>query len=252
MYAEERQRLIARLVRETGRAEAAALAQELEVSPETIRKDILALERAGRLQRVHGGAIAVDAGSVERRLAERTTNEPEKERIARAAVRQLGSPGSVFIEAGTTTERVARLLPADRDLTVVTNTPTLAAQLAERRPTTVLLVGGRIRRTTFAAVDDWALRTLRDVRVDVALLGTNGISRDGGLTTPDPAEAAVKRLALEIAPRTLLLADHTKVGRASTCRYGELSAVDLLITDDGLPAAAAAELAEAGHAVLMA
>lgn len=249
LYAAERRRHIERLVRERGRVESAAIAHELGVSGETIRKDILALARDGLLERVHGGAIATVSDSIERPLVERTAQAEEKDRIASAAAKQLVGARSVFVEAGTTTERVARLLPAGRDLVVVTNTPAVALAIAGRRRTTTLVVGGRIRAATFAAVDDWALRALRELRVDVALLGTNGVSVDGGLTTPDPAEAAVKRLTLGIAERTLLLADHTKVGRASLCRYGELSAIDLVISDNHLSDAQAATLRDAGTTV---
>lgn len=250
LYGPERQRYIDEVVQRTGRAEVAALARELGVTPETVRKDLAALERAGRLRRVHGGAIAREAGPLEPRLVERSAQAAEKDRIAAAAVAQLGDARSVFIEAGTTTERTGPLLPSGRPLVVVTNTPAIAAALAPRPELTVLCVGGRIRATTLAAVDDWALRLLDEVHVDVALLGTNGLSRTAGLTTPDPSESAVKRRTLGIAERTLLLADHTKVGRADLCRYGALTDVDLLITDAAVDDAAAAEIVDAGLPVL--
>ena len=248
-YGPERQRYIADVVRRSGRAEVAALARELGVTPETVRKDLAVLEREGLIRRVHGGAIALDGGPIEPRLAERSELAEEKDRIAAAAVAQLGDARSVFIEAGTTTERTAALLPPDRELVVVTNTPAVAVALAPRRELTVLCVGGRVRATTLAAVDDWALRLLAEVHVDVALLGTNGLSRAGGLTTPDPSESAVKRATLSIARRTLLLADRTKVGRADLCRYGELDDADLLLTDAGVDDDAVAELTDAGLAV---
>lgn len=246
LYGPERQRYIAGVVQRSGRAEVAALARELGVTPETVRKDLVALEREGRVRRVHGGAIATEDGPIEPRLTERSAQAQEKDRIAAAAVAELGDARSVFVEAGTTTERTAALLPADRELVVVTNTPAVAVALAPRRELTVLCVGGRVRATTLAAVDDWALRLLEEVHVDVALLGTNGLSPVGGLTTPDPSESAVKRLTLGIADRTLLLADHTKVGRADLCRYGDLADADLLLTDTGVSDDDAAELAEAG------
>jgi DeoR family fructose operon transcriptional repressor len=245
-YGPERQRYIDELVRRTGRAEVTAVARELGVTPETVRKDLAALEREGRIHRVHGGAIAVGGGPIEPRLAERSERAEQKDRIAAAAVAELRDARSVFIEAGTTTQRAAALLPADRELVVVTNTPIVAVALAPRRELTVLCVGGRVRATTHAAVDDWALRMLQEVHVDVALLGTNGIAPASGLTTPDPSEAAVKRLTLAVGERTLLLADTSKVGRADLCRYGELADVDLLITDRDLDDARASELEEAG------
>ncbi len=86
----------------------------------------------------------------------------------------------------------------------------------------MLAVGGRVRPRSLACVDDWALDALSKLRVTVAFLGTNGLSVENGLTTPDPAEATVKRATLSIAQHTVLLADHSKVGEVSLLRYGEL------------------------------
>ena len=123
----------------------------------------------------------------------------EKERIAKAALAELPTEGSVLLDAGTTTARLAELLPSDRDLTVVTNALPIALTLSVRPGLTLLLLGGRVRGRTLAAVDDWALQGLRDVNVDVAFVGTNGISVERGLTTPDPAEGAVKRAMIAAA-----------------------------------------------------
>jgi hypothetical protein len=114
----------------------------------------------------------------------------EKERIAKAALAELPADGAVILDAGTTTARLAAALPPDRELTVVVNSPVLATTLGTRSNLNVLLLGGRVRGKTLAAVDDWALRPLADLYVDVAFLGTNGCSVERGLTTPDPAEAA--------------------------------------------------------------
>jgi DeoR family fructose operon transcriptional repressor len=102
---------------------------------------------------------------------------------------------------------------------------------------TVSTLGGRVRPLTLAEVDDLAARALAEINVDVAFLGANAISIDRGLTTPDPAEAAVKHLMLASARRRILLADHSKVGKVSLCKHADLSDIDLLITDTGLPKA---------------
>src|SRR6202034_2128272 len=117
---------------------------------------------------------------------------------------------------------------------------------------TVLAVGGRVRPRSLACVDDWALETLSRVRVTVAFLGTNGLSVEHGLTTPDPAEAAVKRAMLSIAPHTVLLAGHSKVGVASLLGYGELDQIATLITDSALPQSQERELQDAGIRVIRA
>ena len=110
----------------------------------------------------------------------------------------------------------------------------------------VLLIGGRVRGKTLATVDDWALRPLADLYVDVAFIGTNGCSVERGLTTPDPAEAAVKRAMIAASRRSVLLADHTKIGIDHFARFGSLDDVALLITDSGLDDAVTGELELAG------
>jgi DeoR family fructose operon transcriptional repressor len=91
-----------------------------------------------------------------------------------------------------------------------------------------------LRSKTFAEVDDWAVRALAEINVDVAFLGTNGISMTRGLTTPDPAEATVKRLMLDCAAKRVLLADHSKFGVVKGTKHGDLDDIDVLITDTGI------------------
>ncbi|HEX2771227.1 MAG TPA: DeoR/GlpR family DNA-binding transcription regulator [Micromonosporaceae bacterium] len=253
MYAEERQQEIVKIARANGRVDVMALADEMNVTAETIRRDLTVLERAGVLRRVHGGAIPVERIGFEPGVAARdAVMTAEKERIAKAALAEVPEDGAVILDAGTTTARLAQALPNDRELTVVVNSPVLATILGPRPNITVLLLGGRLRGRTLAAVDDWALRPLADLYVDVAFMGTNGCSVERGLTTPDQAEAAVKRAMIAAARRVVVLADHTKVGNDNLARFGSLSNVDVLITDDGLDAELATELEEAGVRVVRA
>jgi DeoR family transcriptional regulator, fructose operon transcriptional repressor len=104
------------------------------------------------------------------------------------------------------------------------------------------MVGGRIRRATMAAVDAWALRDLHELRVDVAFLGTNAFSLRHGLSTPDAAEATVKRAMIDAARLTVLLADHTKFDTEAVFKYAALEMIDVLITDEGLSASDAKAL----------
>ncbi|MCQ4080591.1 D-beta-D-heptose 1-phosphate adenosyltransferase [Streptomyces sp. RB6PN25] len=158
----------------------------------------------------------------------------EKDRIARAALSELPTEGSVIIDAGTTSARLAAALPLDTRLTVVTHALPIAARLAEYPDLTLHLVGGRLRHRTRAAVDAWALRAYGEISADVLFLAANGFSPEHGLTTPDLAEAAVKRAMISAARRVVLLADSAKYGQQHFARFGELSGVDLLITDGGL------------------
>lgn len=235
MYAEERQSAIVELARVHGRVDNADLASRLDVAPETIRRDLSTLERQGVLRRVHGGAILAERLGFEPAVAERSlVRQDEKIRIAKRAADELPEEGAILLDSGTTTAQLAELLPAGRQLTVITNSLSIGLALAGRPNITVLSVGGRVRGRTFAAVDAWALRALEQIFVDVAFIGTNGISAARGLTTPDPAEAEVKGMMIRNARRAVVLADHTKFERDHLTRFGDLADVELIISDDGL------------------
>lgn len=255
MYAAERQQEILRQARERGRVDVPSLAEELQVTAETVRRDLKVLDRGGLIRRVHGGAIPAGRLDFEPDLAERdAVAAEEKDRIARAALAELpaGGGGSVVLDAGTTAARLAAALPLDAELTVVTHALPVAARLADHPGIALHLVGGRVRHRTRAAVDEWALRAYGEINADVAFLATNGFSLDGGLTTPDLAEAAVKRAALRAARRVVLLADSGKHGQEHFARFGDLSRVDLLITDTGLRPADARAIERQGTEVVRA
>jgi len=237
LYAEQRKQAILTTLAAAGRVDVAAMAEQLAVTSETVRKDLIALERQGRLRRVHGGAIALQNLAFEPEVTARVEFAEEKRRIAKAALAHLPRTGTILIDAGSTTALMAELIPPDRQLTAFTNTLPIALALAAKPNVTVYTLGGRVRSITLAEVDAWAARTLGEINVDVAFLGTNGISPHRGLTTPDAAEAAVKGLMLACARRRILLADHNKINQVSTHKYGELADLDLLITDTGIPVA---------------
>ncbi len=235
MYAPERQQEILRLSRERGRVDVLSLAQEFQVTAETVRRDLKALDRAGVIRRVHGGAIPAGRLDFEPDLSEReSAATDEKDRIAHAALDELPSDGSVLLDAGSTTARLAMALPVDAAFTVVTHALPLASRLADHPGIDLHIVGGRVRHRTRAAVDAWALRTYGEINADILFLATNGFSLAGGLTTPDLAEAAVKRAVMAAARRVVLLADSSKYGQEHFARFGDLADVDVVITDTGL------------------
>jgi DeoR family fructose operon transcriptional repressor len=251
MYAPERQQEILRLARDGGRVDVVSLAEEFQVTAETIRRDLKTLDRAGLVRRVHGGAILAGRLDFEPDLAERESTMADlKDRIAQAAVAELPNEGTVILDAGSTAARLAAALPLDATLTVVTHSLPIAARLADHPGIQLHLVGGRVRHRTRAAVDAWALRAYSEIRADVLFIAANGFSASYGLTTPDLAEAAVKRAALHAARRVVLLADSSKHGQEHFARFGDLSDVDLLITDRGLNPEDAAAIERGGTEVL--
>jgi DeoR family fructose operon transcriptional repressor len=235
VFAEERHQEIVRRARESGRIDVTSLSAELDVTPETVRRDLTALERAGLLRRVHGGAIPMERFGVEPAVAAReTVLTAEKARIGKAALAELPDDGAIVVDAGTTTRQLVELLPPDVELTVVVNSPPLATVLARYANVTVMMLGGRIRGRTLAAVGEWGTDALAGIHVDVAFMATNGISVERGLTTPDPAEAAVKRAMIAAAHQVVVVADSSKIGREHLVRFASLDEVDVLITDDAI------------------
>ncbi len=251
MDAEERQHRILALARSEGRVDVAKLAADLAVAPETVRRDLRLLERHGLLKRTHGGAYPVETARFETSLAIRETRRvPEKRRIAAAAVEMLGDAETVFIDEGYTPQLIAEALPTDRSLTVVTASLSTAAALASAGSATVLLLGGRVRGRTLATVDHWTTAMLAGFVIDLAYVGANGISREHGLTTPDPAVADVKAQVVRVSRRRIFSGVHTKFGASSFCRFAEITDFEAIITDSGLPAAEAHRYALLGPQVV--
>ena len=253
MYAPERHQEILTRARAEGRVDVASLALDLDVTPETVRRDLTAIERLGLLRRVHGGAIAVERLGFEPGLADRErVMSAQKERIAKAALDELPDGGAIILDAGTTTIRLAAMLPTDRDLTVVTHGLPIVTILAGRPNITLHLVGGTVRGRTLAAVGSWALAALTQIHADVVFLGTNGVTVERGLTTPDLAEAQVKRALVAAARRVVVLADHTKLGVSDFALVAPLSAVDVLVTDTDAAPELVDEVEAAGPRVVRA
>lgn len=249
MYAEERQQAMAQLVAEHGRLSVNVLADRYDVTTETVRRDLSALERMGLVRRVHGGAVpATSLAVIESGLVERDqANTPEKERIARAALDLLPPVGAtVLLDAGSTTNRLASLLPRDHRLVVFTHAVPVAARLAGHPQVELHLLPGRVRPNTQAAVGADTVAVLARLRADVAFLGSNGVTVDHGLSTPDHDEAAVKRAMVESARQVVALADASKVGIESPIRFASLDEVDVLVTDTGIDPDDQAAFAAAG------
>jgi DeoR family fructose operon transcriptional repressor len=252
---QERQHALAQLVVQRGRVGVTATAEEFGVTTETVRRDLAVLERAGVVRRVHGGAVPVGALTVaEAGLGERTGRLAEqKAKIANTALQFLPAEhGSVLLDGGTTTAALAELLPADRQLLVVTNAVPIAARLATAPGISLHVLGGRVRGVTQCAVGETATRALADLSVDVAFLGANGLSAARGATTPDESEASVKRAMVRAGQRVVVLADASKLNRETFVRFAAPEDVDVLVTDDGADPDTLAGLEAAGIEVVVA
>ena len=254
MRIEDRHSRIVEQVRGAGRVLVTELAERFDVTPETIRRDLTALDRCGSLRKVHGGAIPAPALPETGVTQREQVNTSAKQAIARAALERLGpEPGTtLLVDAGTTTGAFARLLPTESDLTIITNSVLTAASLAAAGQTRVRILGGQLRGLTQAAVGPEAVEALSTLSVDVAVLGANGLSAAHGLSTPDPDEATVKRAMVRSARQVVALVDSSKIGQEHLVSFASLDDVDLLVTDVELPPALTEQLATTETEVLVA
>lgn len=251
MYASERQQSILADARALGRVEVISLAERLGVTPETVRRDLTALESRGLVRRVHGGALPVERLDAEISVASRMAKASiEKKRIAVRALDEIPRGGSILLDSGTTTHALAEQLPTNLGLTVVTNSVTIAGLLHGRPGTELLMLGGRVRPATGAAVGEWVNSVLAEVCVDVAFLGTNGYDVGRGFTTPDQVESSAKRAMASTSRRVVVLSDASKAGQIHLHRFLAVEEAAMLITDDGLDDETAERLESAGTEVV--
>ena len=267
MFAEERQQLIVGLITASGRASVTDLAERFSITTETVRRDLAALEAAGSVRRVHGGAVSPDRFSTneESILVRTDQRQPEKTRIAEAALALIpqDGTGSILIDAGSTTESLAELLAARTaaatsisgpaaELVVITHSLPIAARLSAEPGIALHLLGGKVRGLTQAAVGQSTVEAARRIRPDIAFIGTNGIHAAFGLSTPDPEEAAVKAAFVQSARRIVVLADSSKLDAETLVQFASLKDLDTVITDTQPSRELADALAEAGVEVVVA
>lgn len=254
MLAEQRRQAIVAAVRSRGAVRLASLVDELGVSDMTVRRDIAELAARGLVDRVHGGALAPRATSTDEPgfAAKSVRAVAAKRAIAREAAALVAPGSSVAVSAGTTTHAVAPLLREVPGLTVVTNSLPVADLLSTgaRRDTTVLLTGG-LRTPSDGLVGPMAVAALRDVNVDLVLLGAHGMDPERGLTTPTLEEAATNRALVASARRVVALVDSSKWQAVGLATALQLDDVDVLVTDTGIdPLAREETAARVGRLVL--
>lgn len=253
LLAEQRRALILDEVRRRGGVRVNELTRKLGVSDMTVRRDLDALARQGVVEKVHGGAVPV---------VEASTHEPgfeaksglelsAKEDIARAAAAMVAPGTAIALSGGTTTYALAHQLLDVPDLTVVTNSVRVADVFHAAQRTsgqrqgaaTVVLTGG-VRTPSDSLVGPVADQAIAALHFDVLFLGVHGISVEAGLSTPNLAEAETNRRLVQSARRVVVVADHTKWGTVGLSSFAALEQIDTLVTDDGLPAGARAEISE--------
>jgi DeoR family transcriptional regulator, fructose operon transcriptional repressor len=246
----DRQRAIYLLALGQGSVDVADLARRYGVTTETIRRDLSDMQSRNLVRRVHGGAVPVERISHEPILAAReVVNAEEKLRIATKAVDEVPERGSVIIDSGSTTQRLAAVFPVDRDVHVVTNSLTAALTLSRRGLGQLTVLGGAVRTNTLAMVDETTRAELQHITVDVLFTSCDGLSFQHGLTTPYREEQMIKRAMIERARRVVALVDQSKFGNVQMFGFAAFDEIDVLVTDTRADPEAAAILSDHGISV---
>jgi DeoR family fructose operon transcriptional repressor len=247
---ERRSRLL-QLLRDKGEVSPAQLNVVLGVSLETLRRDLRTLESQGLIRRSYGRVAPVESGAFETSLSMRSQiNLEEKARIAAAVVSKIGEAQIIYLDEGYTEQLIAQRLPDDRRLTIVTPSLPAATMLAARPNMQVIILGGRVRGNTLGVVDVWAADMLRGLNLDLAIIGANGVSVEHGMTTPDPAVAAVKSAAVRSSARRIFAGAHHKFANRTFVTFAELSDFEVIITGQELSAFVANRFVAAGAVLL--
>lgn len=229
----ERQKQILSLLSRQGRLSVAEIVDQFSVSEATARRDLESLASEGKIQRVHGGAIAAEQAPPELPILERESEQAdEKTRIGRVTAELIADNDTVFLGSGTTVLEVAKNLRDRKNLTVITNSLPVLNALAGMKEITVISLGGQLRDSELSFIGHITEQALAEIRVDKVVMGTRGISLEYGLTNDYLQETLTDRAILKIGREVIIVADHTKVNRVSTVLLASLDTVHTFVTDE--------------------
>ena len=234
--APERQQRLLHFIEQQQRITVNQIVEYFDVSLATARRDLEALADQGKVQRVHGGAIAVRQALPEPPVLQRAAEQSsEKARIGQAAADLIRDGETVFLSSGTTVLEVARRLHSKRNLTVITNSLLVVNELADAREVTVICLGGILRHSEMSLLGHIAELALSELRADKVILGIRAIDAEQGLTSAYLPETMTDRAILKIGREVIVVADHTKCATVSTAVVAPAASIHTLITDTGTP-----------------
>lgn len=230
MLKQERHTLLLDALRREGKILATDLSARLNVSEDTIRRDLRELARERKLQRVHGGALPRSPGDAPF-AARRSQASAAKSAIGRAAARLIQDGQLIFMDGGTTTLHAARSLPLDLRATIVTNSPPLAIALAGHDRVEIVLLGGRLFKESQVTVGALVVAQVQSFRADLCLLGVCSLHPEIGLSVPDFEESEIKRTMIARSAEVAGLVSAEKLGTALPYVVGPANALTYLVTD---------------------
>lgn len=251
--AEERQARILEVLNESrnGVVTVSALSKLFGVSGMTIRRDLNKLEKAGLVRRVHGGAVSYEGVVYEKPFLTREKEYGnEKREIGRLAADMINSGETIILDAGTTTQQIARNLANKEELTVVTHSIPVAVALSNYLRVQTIMLGGMLKRKELCMVGPLVIEELSRMSVDKLFLSAAGFTVEKGATDPDIRETEVKRAMIKAAKEVILVADSSKYGYVAFAQIAPLSVIHKVVTDDGLPPKAVRALEAEGVEVI--
>lgn len=234
---EARHAQIRKLVQTKGFVTIDNLAREFGVTPQTIRRDINALSKAGVIQRYHGGAGLGSSTENVAYKARKILCFEEKRKIAQAVAEQIPDHASLFINIGTTTEAIAQALTRHRRLRIITNNLNVATILSANQKFEVIVAGGLVRHRDGGIIGEATIDFIQQFKVDYGIIGISGIDQDGTLLDFDYREVRAARAIIDNSRRVFLATDHTKFGRNAMVRLGSIAEINTLFTDRQPPPA---------------
>lgn len=234
-------------------AQVTDLANLLNVSPVTIRKDLTELEKANKLYRSHGKAILINPYINNRNVNEKEKlNTNEKRNIGRVAAQLIERDDTIILASGTTVHALARAIKPIHKLTLITASVAVSNILSQEEDIDIIQLGGIMRHSSQSVVGRNAERYLNEVACSKLFLGIDGIDFGFGITTTDIREAELNQAMMHTAQKTIVLADSSKFGRRGFSKIANIEDIDIIITDAGFPQSAMKELEEMGIELIIA
>ena len=233
LTSERRKKLLQVLVTK-GEIKVGELAESFGVSTETIRKDLILLEKEGLAQKFHGKAMMASS-LVERPYSQKAhENTEEKAQIALAAIELIPKSGTVILDSGSTTYEIAKLLTIHEDLTIFTNSISIM-QILSISKNRVFIFGGEIRKSSMALVGAWTLNALQAIEADIVFLGTDGFYSREGPCSASYEEVEIKKVMTKSAKMSVLVCDNSKFKRSDMFVYCGWEDIHRVITDRNAP-----------------
>ncbi len=229
---DERRNNIVQYVLNQKRATVTDLAKKFEVTTETIRKDLLYLDKNNILLKGHG-VVTVANSYLENEFAlKKNENTDAKIQIAKRAADQIPPNCVIFLDSGTTALQLAKILNLRSDLIIVSNSA-LISQISSTSDNQILIMGGELRKKSFSYVGHWTIQSLQQIHIDIAFLSCSGFHSDGP-SIHSYRELQIKQAVIENTHKVILIADTSKFQQESLYRYARFSAFDLLIAERSL------------------